>query len=155
LMVLALVRLRRERSPGSVSGEVSEMAPAILLIITAATPGTLAAEVIPNNPPGVWRGHQSDGPNSLYVFLRVLKQEVSLEAARGAVNHAQGDVSLVTLRDAARQLGLPTRIVKCGPSELASLRLPAIVRLTDSRCQAGKFVLLYHCGEKSLGIMDG
>jgi hypothetical protein len=155
LTVLAVLCLRPGRLISGRSGRQCEIGVAILLIITTATPPTPAAEVTRIDEAGVWRGPASNGPNALYVFLRVFNWDVSLETARKAVNQAGGDVSLITLRDATRQLGLPTRVVKCGPAEFATLRLPAIVRLTDIRCRGGRFVLVYHCGEKSVGILDG
>ena len=85
------------------------------------------------------------GPNSLLAFLILLgRKETTLEEI-GDIHLDHGGASLLSLRDAARRLGVATEIRHYRLEELDFLPLPAIVLFANPGKGTGgnHFVVIY------------
>jgi hypothetical protein len=93
-------------------------------------------------PSPIWRQPRQNGANALYLFLRLHHRPVSYAAVEKALPAADHGHSLLQLRDASRQLGLPAGVYKCRPDDLARGPLPVVALLDNPSGTGGTFVVL-------------
>jgi predicted double-glycine peptidase len=121
----------------------------------AAPPPAAAAEQSPDVPDAeVWRRPGADGLNCLYLQLRLLGHGVDYRDLDKVVRPKSQPTSLATLEAAAGRCGLPARVRRCTPGDVATLPLPVIAHLDDPG-GGGRFVLLFGEGGGKYGVIDG
>jgi ABC-type bacteriocin/lantibiotic exporter with double-glycine peptidase domain len=108
-----------------------------------------------NDPSGeLWRNSRFDAVNSLFLFLRAHDRRASYETLLESLPKDPSGNSLVHLRDAARQCGLATHVVRMGPDSLTRCRLPVIVVLDSPIDDRSRFALLVSAGRETHVIIE-
>jgi hypothetical protein len=99
----------------------------------------------------------SCGPNSLYLFLRLHNQEITLDEVNKVVPLGTHGTSLLQLKDSAAQLGVQTRIFRCTWDDLVHCPKPAIAYLNQfNEAVAGHYVVVLAADhEKNVDFIDG
>jgi hypothetical protein len=103
----------------------------------------------------LWRTPNADSVNCVYLQMRLLGHGVDYATLKQSVHADEVGTSLGMLKEVTGRCGLQTRILRCAPSELAKLPMPAIAHMEDQRTGGGRFVLLFTAGKESYGIIDG
>jgi ATP-binding cassette, subfamily B, bacterial HlyB/CyaB len=99
-----------------------------------------------------WVGQVAEadcGLASLAMILRFHHQPFSLESLRAQLTIAQVGLSLLELRQIARESGLQADAVRVDVNHMVDVHLPAIAHLTD-----GHYVVLYQMGAELVIVGD-
>ncbi len=98
-----------------------------------------------------WRDQKRCGLNCLYGYLKLHDKTISLKAIDEAVPVGDEGANMADLRRVAIRLGLPSRVVRAGSSDLAGFTLPVIAHL---RGRGGHFVLLLGANTNVVSVSD-
>jgi len=98
------------------------------------------------------------GRNSLYMLLRMHGCPVGLDQLKQNVDIAAAGSSMLHLRDAARQLRVPTKICKLTLDELVECPKPVIAHLNEHPTYpsgTGHYVVVLAADKKRIDLIDG
>ncbi len=99
------------------------------------------------------------GRNSLYILLHLCGHDVRYKGVAAAVPVADRGTSLLELRDAAAQLGLPSTLHRWTMTELRAMREPVIVHLRRHSIVAdgqsvGHYVVVLSVSAEDMVVLD-
>ena len=96
------------------------------------------------------------GANCMYFLLKLHGIDVSLEQMADEIPVIGQGASLLDLKNAAEQNGMPVEVLEVTPDELARLELPLIALMgTDPEKTPGHFVVLSSVTEEGVMGIDG
>ncbi len=99
------------------------------------------------------------GPNVLYMLLKLQGRPVTFQQVAHELGSDNKMTSLLELREASAQLGLPTRIRRCTLEDLDRCTLPCIAhaRAKDQRLdnQSGHYMLVLRVDGEMIELVDG
>lgn len=162
-------RGRRPLFPPGNRGAVATRSPILLvallylLVFLSCVPATIAwgleaaSQEMHSLPTDVLRQRFSCGPNSLYLFLQLHGQKVTLDEVNQVVHPGMKGVSLLQLKEAAAKFGLQTRIHHCTWDDLVRCPKPTIAYLHHlNEAVAGHYVVVLDADrEKNVDFIDG
>jgi len=115
---------------------------AILLGTALFTSGDQArAYTDQNRQDGIWRSHQNDGLNCLYMQLRILGYRGTYEEYRAAAARHGRLNDAEAIAAAARAFGVRLALKRFTPEELSQSKLPAIIHLDQHENVESYFAL--------------
>jgi Peptidase C39 family len=126
---LSTVLESNRRAPNS-SGATKDSR--LLKLANAVPMGAHKIESDTNMDWPYWRGFRNCGRNSLYAYLRLNGIKVTREEIDRAVPVTAAGSSFESLRVAAEEFGLPSKIVTCAVGDLDSMPKPSIVHIVGS-----------------------
>ncbi len=97
------------------------------------------------------------GPNSLLAFLILAGRPETLAQELENIELGHEGASLLSLRNAARKLGVETEVRRYRVEDIDLLPLPAIVQFTNSSYSVfkGHFVVIYKIDREHFYLIDG
>jgi hypothetical protein len=104
---------------------------------------------------GFWRTVPHQGPNTLYLFLRLWGRPVEYGKVRESLGAKGPYASFLHLRDTAKEFALPCTIYRCAPAELAQGPLPAVTLMDLHPDLGGTYVLVVGYDGPSWQFIDG
>lgn len=122
--------------------------------VGASTGGTARREVAPGDGE-VWRTQKQQGTNALHLLLKLCGRSPEYDRVKAALEREGEHPSLLHLRDAAAEFGLPCEVSRVSPGELGSGSFPVVTLMDLHPDQGGVYVLLVNFNGTSWQMIDG
>lgn len=110
------------------------------------------------NGPGegdVWRTESLQGTNALHLLLQLSGRSPEYGRVKATLARKGEHPSLLHLRDAAADLGLPCEVRRSSPAELGVGTFPVVTLMDLHPDQGGVYVLLVNFNGTSWQMIDG
>lgn len=135
---------------------------AAIFLITLSSGNSVAASVKDSTAGAqesdsqvIWRANRFDGINCLSLMLSNSDKDTPWTKLEDDLSHGDSQLSLQDLHEIAGRHGLATSIVKCGPSDIASLPKPLIAHLRDLTGDGGGYMLLVWTDDTKVVFLNG
>lgn len=122
-----------------------------LLVLVLLGMNSGDTSVVEEMPADFWRSPKRCGQNCLYAYIKLNGKTASLASIARATKADERGMSLADLKEAANELGVPSRVIRGDSLTLAGIGLPAIAHLNTRQ---GHYVVLLRIGEESVSMID-